>query len=390
MYDLVLTERFLPSVGGSINWLINSYARYAPGQVMFVAPQECDDNVSDRSLPFHVERIPMKMTDWDPMKPSSFFRYLKLIYYISQLCSKYPIRQIHCAKVLPEGLVAYFIALLRNVPYLLYAHGEEIQFGATSRKFRWLMPKIYNHADAIIANSKNTKSLLLSLGTRSPKIHVIHPGVDITRFHCNDVSHTTVRQRFNLTQNPILLTVGRLQRRKGHDMVIRALPAIKHIFPQIKYLIVGDGEELAYLRDLSTKGGVAESVMFTGPVSDEELPQYYAASDIFIMPNREIHGDIEGFGIVYLEAAAAGKPVIGGRSGGTDDAILDGITGLRVDGNSPCEIANAVIALLSDPVKMKTMGANGRHRMEREFTWESVVHQTQWLSTKISRTAGRA
>jgi phosphatidylinositol alpha-1,6-mannosyltransferase len=166
-------------------------------------------------------------------------------------------------------------------------------------------------------------------------------------------------------------------------MVIRALPTIKHIFPQIKYLIVGDGEELSYLRDLSTNSGVAESVIFIGRVLDEELPKYYAASDIFIMANREIRGDIEGFGIVYLEAAAAGKPVIGGRSGGTDDAILDSVTGLRVDGNSPCEIANAVISLLSDPVKMKTMGANGRLRVEREFTWESVVRQTQLLSAKI-------
>ena len=129
--------------------------------------------------------------------------------------------------------------------------------------------------------------------------------------------------------------------------------------------------------------GVADSVIFTGCVSDEELLGYYAACDVFIMPNREIDGDIEGFGMVYLEASAAGKPVIGGRSGGTGDAILDGITGLRVDGTNVAQIADAVISLLSDPEKSKTMGKNGYRWAAQEFTWDAVVQRTHPLAMTI-------
>jgi phosphatidyl-myo-inositol dimannoside synthase len=185
-----------------------------------------------------------------------------------------------------------------------------------------------------------------------------------------DDAGTAIRQRFNLARNPVILTVGRLQRRKGHDMVIKAIPAIKRIFPQIKYLI-------------SVNIGVPDSVVFAGRVTDEELPHYYAAYDVFIMPSRELNGDIEGFGIVYLEAAAAGKPVIGGRSGGTDDAILDGVTGLRVDGTNSEEIAAAVIELLSDPQKAQAIGEAGYSCVAADFTWDAVAQRTLALSLSL-------
>jgi phosphatidylinositol alpha-1,6-mannosyltransferase len=383
MCSLILTERFLPSVGGSINWLINSYSRYDFDRVVFVTPDQKDSDKIDRLLPFCIERIPAQIDNWDPLSPKSFYQYLKVVYFISSICLKYNVHQIHCAKVLPEGLIAHTIYLLLKIPYLLYAHGEEIQFGITSKKFRWIMPIIYSRSSVIISNSMNTQLLLSDLGIKPQKIHVIHPGVDINHFYNRDNFKFTIRQQFNIGMNPTLLTVGRLQRRKGHDMVIRALPIIQQRFPLLKYLIVGDGEELSYLRDLSVSSGVTHSVIFAGRVSDEDLPKYYAASDIFIMANRAIDGDIEGFGIVFLEAAAAGKPAIGGRSGGTAEAVIEGITGLRIDGNNPWEIAQAVISLLSDPVKMQTMGMNGRLRVETEFTWESVVRRTQLLAATI-------
>jgi phosphatidylinositol alpha-1,6-mannosyltransferase len=120
-------------------------------------------------------------------------------------------------------------------------------------------------------------------------------------------------------------------------------------------------------------------------VPDQELAAYYAACDLFIMPNREIDGDIEGFGMVFLEAGAARKPVIGGRSGGTEDAIVHGITGLRVDGTDVEAIAFAVVSLLLDPARAKILGEAGRRRIEQEFTWEAVVEQTRGLCFDIQR-----
>jgi len=174
-----------------------------------------------------------------------------------------------------------------------------------------------------------------------------------------------------------------MQRRKGQDMVIQALLRIRQNMPQVKYIMVGTGEELTSLTTLAHELGVQDSVVFAGSVPDRELAAYNAASDVFIMPNREIDGDIEGVGMVYLEAGAAGKSVIGGKSGGTEDAIVDGVTGLRVDGNSRAEIADAVIDLLSTPGKAKAMGMRGRQRVENEFTWDAVVERTRALCATI-------
>jgi phosphatidylinositol alpha-1,6-mannosyltransferase len=168
-------------------------------------------------------------------------------------------------------------------------------------------------------------------------------------------------------------------------MVLRALPRIAHAISQIHYVIVGTGEELSYLQALAQSLGVAKRVTFAGEVSNQELAAYYATCDLFIMPNREIDGDIEGFGMVFLEAGAAGKPVIGGRSGGTDDAIVHEVTGLRVDGTNIEAIATAVVSLLTDPAKAKSMGDAGRRRVEQEFTWEAVVERTRQLNARVQR-----
>jgi phosphatidylinositol alpha-1,6-mannosyltransferase len=175
-----------------------------------------------------------------------------------------------------------------------------------------------------------------------------------------------------------------MQRRKGQDMVIQSLPRIRQRIPQVKYVMVGTGEELNSLIILAQALGVQDSVVFAGSVPDQELAAYYAACDVFIMPNRQIGDDIEGFGIAYLEAGAAGKPVIGGKSGGTDDAIVDGVTGIRVDGNRSVEIADAVVDLLSAPDRAKTMGQCGRQRVESEFAWDAVVARTRQIATRIA------
>lgn len=380
MRTLVLTEYFLPAVGGSINWLVNTYSRYDPHDVVFVAPQYETAAGIDQTLPFRVRRIPMALTDWDPTALTSFPRYAQMVWCVFKNCKAQQSQQIHCAKVLPEGLVAWCVKLCSAIPYIVYAHGEEIPICLTSRKLAWLLPKIYSQAAAIIANSNNTKVLLENIGVHPDKIHIIHPGVNVQSFQVGDDAATAIRQKHNLRDAPVILTVGRMQRRKGHDMVIKALPHIQHKLPHVKYVIVGGGEELAYLEKLVHEFQLTDSVIFAGPVPDHELAAYYAACDVFVMPNRQIGPDIEGFGIVYLEAGAAGKPVIGGKSGGTEDAIIDNRTGLRVDGTSVEEIATAVVSLLAEPARARAMGEYGRRRVEQQFTWEAVVERTRQVA----------
>jgi phosphatidylinositol alpha-1,6-mannosyltransferase len=386
---LVCTEQFLPTRGGSITWLLNTYSRFKPQEVVIVAGAQPEDGALDQELPFRVERLPMTMADWDPTVPASMAHYLRLVWQVSRRCSWYGLRQVHCAKVLPEGLISYAMYRLFGIPYLLYAHGEEILTAMTSRKLAWLLPRIYRGAAAIIANARNTQQLLLDLGIAAHKIHLIHPGVDGQTLRVGPEARERIRQRHHLGTSPVLLTVGRMQRRKGQDMVIRALPQIKLVVPQVQYVMVGAGEELTSLQELARSLGVQDNVRFVGKVADDELAAYYAACDVFIMPNRQIDADIEGFGIVYLEAGAAGKPVIGGHSGGTADAIVDGVTGVRVDGNSVHDIATAAIALLTHPTRAASMGRNGQQRVGREFTWEAVVRRTRQLAVAIEPSVGQ-
>jgi phosphatidylinositol alpha-1,6-mannosyltransferase len=369
--------------------MLNTYSRFDPQEVVVMAsPQEGDTHI-DQVLPFRVVRIPMRMTDWDPTVPASLIQYLHIVWHVYRQCLTHRLQQIHCAKVFPEGLVAWMLRWCHGLPYLLYAHGEEILYTLTSRKLAWLLPRIYRGAAAIIANSRHTKTLLQDIGVDASRIHIIHPGVHMQSFCASPEAAQQVRQTHHLGAAPVLLTVGRMQRRKGQDMVIHALPRIRQSIPQVKYVMVGTGEELASLITLARELGVQDSVVFAVSVPDEELAAYYAACDVFIMPNRQIGSDIEGFGIVYLEAGAAGKPVVGGKSGGTDDAIVDGVTGLRVDGNSHIEIANAVIDLLSTPDKAKAMGMRGRQRVVNEFAWDTVVVRTRQIVTMIA-VEGRA
>ena len=382
---LVLSQHILPNRGGTITWLYESYRRFAPEEVVVVVDGDKGSSSEvDGSVPFKVKRVPMLMTDWDPTQPVSLWRYLLLFRYVKKIQRFHQATQLHCMKVLPEGLVAWTLWRITGVPYLLYAHGEEIQMRLTSRKLAWLIPILYRGATSIIANSHHTKQLLVGIGVSSDRIHVIHPGVDVSAFHADERAILAIRQRHSLANAFVLLTVGRLQRRKGQDMVIRALPFIKQQIPNVAYLIVGNGDEEKYLRELAATVGVSDNVIFVGSIPDHDRAAYYATCDVFVMPNRQIDADIEGFGIVFLEAGAAGKPVIAGLSGGTADAIHDGITGLRVDGEKLEAIVEAVVALAKNITAAQVMGERGRQRVEADFSWDSVVERTRQIAEGVA------
>src|SRR5215203_2775821 len=192
---LVLSEHFLPACGGTITWLLQTYSRYKPTEVVVVAGKSGDDDTQlvDHTMPFKVERIPMAMTDWDPTRLSSLQRYFNMYRQVRKSYLRHRAKQIHCIKVLPEGLVAWCMRRFAGVPYLLYAHGEEIQMRLTSRKLGWLIPPLYKEATAIIANSHHTKVLLEEIGVRPERIHVIHPGVNAEAFRASEETRQTIR-----------------------------------------------------------------------------------------------------------------------------------------------------------------------------------------------------
>ena len=197
------------------------------------------------------------------------------------------------------------------------------------------------------------------MGVASQKIELIYNGVNLDRFKEQQKS-TDLLDRYGLEEKRVILTVGRLVERKGIDLVIRSIPRIVSRFPDIHYLIVGDGPYRSVLEQLAQETGVADRVTFAGLVDDNELVGHYALCNVFVMPNRELpDGDTEGFGLVFLEANACGKPVVAGKAGGTSDAVRDEYNGLLVDGTNVDELATAVIRILADEQLYARLRAGG-------------------------------
>ena len=206
------------------------------------------------------------------------------------------------------------------------------------------------------------------------------PGVDITRFD-PAVSGSAVRDRYGLGQRPVIICVSRLVPRKGQDALIRALPAIRARVPEAALLIVGSGPFRTTLERLVTRTAMSGHVVFTGAVDEAELPAHFAAGDVFAMPcrTRRAGADVEGLGIVYLEASATGLPAVAGNSGGAPDAIRAGRTGYVVDGRDTAAIADAITGLLLDPALGRRMGQTGREWVEQSWQWQTMADRLRGL-----------
>lgn len=213
-------------------------------------------------------------------------------------------------------------------------------------------------------------------------MQVLHPGVDTTRF-VPAARDPTVREQLGWGNRPVVLTVGRLQKRKGHDMLIRALPAVRRRVPDVLYAIVGDGEERAALEKLVHKQKVDRHVQFLGEVDDVGLIRCYQQCDLFALPNRREGSDIEGFGMVLLEAQACGRPVLAGDSGGTAETMRVPETGRIVACDRPEPLGELLGELLSQPRELECMGAAGRRWVVDQFDWEALTRQAAQLFESV-------
>ncbi len=289
---------------------------------------------------------------------------------------------VHAGQILETGLIALTLKRRFGIPYIVHTYGEEINRFSRSRVTRAWMHTVLREAAGVTSISRYTARRLASLGLYEGPVELLYPGVEAQRFAAG--RREVVRRLYGLGDAPVLLTVARLLERKGHDRVLAALPQVLERFPDARYLVVGAGREEARLRALASELRVAERVLFVGSQPHESLPDYFAASDLFVHPNRELkNGDVEGFGIVFLEAGAAGLPVIGGDSGGTPDAIRDGVTGYLVDPNDVEVLADRVMRVLGDPDLRRRMGEEGR-RWAARFTWEAAAEKVWELSRRAA------
>jgi phosphatidylinositol alpha-1,6-mannosyltransferase len=380
---LLVSELFPPDVGGTAEVFGNTYGRFTgiPSAVLTRRATHAGKHLPGISSRIHGMR--MRFDQWGVMHPVGLTNHIAVARQIRRLAGRH-MAAVHCARVLPEGLSAMLASLAGAPAYACWAHGEELAYIDSSRELRALASGVFSRTRAVIANSENTASLVVKRGVPVSKVHPVRLGVDADRFRPCVPGARELRQQLAPDAQFVCLTVGRLQRRKGHDLVIEALASIGKA-ASIKYIIVGSGEERARLEALVADRGLTSVVVFAGRVAFEDLPRYYAAADLFLHPNRVDQSDFEGFGVVFLEAAASGLPAIGGRSGGVPEAIVDGLTGVLVGGNDVSELQSAMTTLLNAPDVRRSMGLAARARATAEFTWEQTAARVAELHRQLFR-----
>lgn len=377
MKSLLISEIFPPKVGGSGRWFWEIYSRLPAEKYLIVAGNDEAAAAFDAAHKLKSLRWPLTMQCWGLASWHSLRSYLNLFLKMVQLLRSESIRTIHCGRCLPEGLLAWCAGKLFNIPYLVYVHGEELPTYKTSRELSFLSKMIYAGARIVVVNSRNSKEAFIAhTGLSDATLRIMHPGVDAAYFIPAEHTPDTLP---GWKGRCVLLTVGRLQKRKGHDHVILSLKHIRESVPNILYAIVGDGEERNYLEDLVVKEGLCEHVQFLGKVDDATLLACYQHCNLFILANREVNGDFEGFGMVLVEAQACGKPVIAGISGGTTETMIPEVTGILVDADNLDAIAAAVIYLMNDEEKRNKMGSNATEWVRSKFDWNKLAEQAQGI-----------
>lgn len=359
MRILLATNDFPPKVGGIQTYCYELAKNLIPlgEEIVVLAPGVREDLEFDERQNFKIVRL--------RKKSSLYFVFFSIL-------RRERIEKILVAHRANYARLASWANILLKIPYDIIAYGGEILLSGRRKSIR----KNFKRAERVITISNFTKERLIEIGIPEKKIIVIHPGVDPVKFHPG-LDPSPIKKKYNLEGKKVILTVSHLVKRKGHHNVLKALPQVLEKVPNLVYLIVGKGEEGEALGKTVRDLKLEERVIFAGKVKEEEIPLYYAACDLFIMPSYEIEerGDVEGFGIAYLEANACGKPVIGGRSGGVKDAVIDGETGLLVDPLNINQIAEVLVQLLTNPELSRKLGKEGRRRVEKELNWQEMAKE---------------
>lgn len=361
---LVVTNDFPPRAGGIQAFVHNVLLHQSPDSVVVYAPRWKGDEDFDAAQPFPVVRHRTSLMLPDPL----------VLRTARRIAAEYECSRLLFGAAAPLGLLAARLPGLS--PVVAMTHGHEAAW-ATTVGARSVLRAIGERVDTVTYLGEYTRRRIASAlrPAAAARMRRLVPGVDVQTFHPGlSEDGRRVRAERGLADRPVIVVVSRLMPRKGQDTLIRALPLIQRAVRDAALLIVGGGPYRSRLEALAGQVGVADSVVLTGGVPWEALPAHYAAGDVFAMPcrTRNRGWDVEGLGIVYLEAGAVGLPVIAGDSGGAPDAVLDGRTGYVVDGRDLEAVAAPIIGLLRDPERARAMGQQGRRWVEQQWSWPIV------------------
>ncbi|MEW2352647.1 glycosyltransferase family 4 protein [Spirillospora sp. NPDC029432] len=367
---LIVTNDFPPRQGGIETFVYELARRFPPGEVAVYTSDEPGAAAFDAALPFPVFRD----------RSRTLLPTRRVARNARRLAAAHGCDRVWFGAAAPLGLLAGAIGL----PSVATTHGHEIWWAGVPG-FRRVLRRIGDQAGYVTYLTEHTRARIApALGPRARTARLV-PGVDAEAFRPDAAARAEIRRRYRLGDAPVVLSVARLVPRKGNDQLIRAMPAVREAVPGARLLIVGSGPQ-----DFWLHGMAGEGVVFAGGHPHAEIAPFYAAADVFAMPcrSRRLGLETEGLGIVYLEAAAAGLPVIAGDAGGAPDAVRDGETGHVVDGDSVPRIADRLIGLLQDAGTRRAMGEKGRAWVREEWSWDASYERLRDLLARASNTVG--
>ena len=366
---LLITDDFPPRLGGVATYY-SEIAKRLPAGMISVLTAPLDPGVAGREMArgFPVYREPLIHTS-----PWAWPKWTTALSALRRLQRQYRFGRWWVGQVLPYGTVAWRLHRRLGVPYLVTVHGMDI--GIPRGRRRALCGLILRAAHHVVANSQATADRLSAYGVPRGKVSVITPGVN----HPTAVPATglrTLTERYHLAGAKVILTVGRLVERKNHRQIISVVPSLLRMFPGLKYVIAGDGPYRSPLQALAHKTGISDHVIFTGEATGETISAWYELADAVVMvPRRERSGDVEGFGMTYLEASSHGKPVIGADLPGIREAVAHGLSGLLVSAEDDQQLLAALKRLLQDSQLAHRLGLQGQDRAVRHFSWDARARQ---------------
>jgi len=358
MKTLLVSTGFSPLIGGLETFALNlARGLQAAGMSVRVLTSVGSGESSIHGIP--VTRMPSVLN-------KRFLKILPLLWSSIWSCVRNRPDTLLVMTWTHEGIVAYLIKQLCRVNYALVAHGSEILQAQSAPLKGMIMRLVFRTAELIVANSEFTKRLVLDLGIDANRVLVVNPPVDC---HHGLVKPDVrlVDKKFDLNGKRVILTVSRLVRRKGHVQVIQVMGRLRDRYPNLVYVMTGEGGYRKELEALAYRCKVKDRIRMVGYVAEPELRQLYRRAEVYISPSEEVEGDVEGFGVALGEAGAHGIPVIAGNSGGVADAVVHGETGYLVDPLDINQICEALTQLLDNDGQRRRLGQNARVRVIDKF-----------------------
>lgn len=371
---LLVTNDFPPRPGGIQNYL-DSMARHLPADDLIVyAPSWHSGSGShpefDEAAPFEVVRHPTSL-----MLPTP-----DVLRRAKEIMRAHGCEAVWFGAAAPLGLLAPALRAAGARRIIASTHGHEVGWSMLPVA-RQALRRIGDTTDVVTFVSKYTRGRFAAAFGPMAGLEHVPSGVDTDLFRPDEAAREEIRKRYGLGDRPTVVCVSRLVPRKGQDMLVRAVPELRKRVPDLAVLLVGGGPYRKRLTDLVNELDVAGHVVMTGSVPWPQLPAHYAAGDVFAMPARTRGKglDVEGLGLVYLEAAATGLPVVAGRSGGAPETVLDEVTGHVVDGRDLQQLVETLSSLLTDPGRARKMGQAGRAWVGEHWRWDMLAQRFRGL-----------